>query len=149
MWETSDTAGEVTLNRSRLGLAAAALLCTIPGLARDAPAATPRTTRDRIYTTGQAERGKLVYKRACVQCHALAFYRGDIMKSWEDGSLLDLYDSIANTMPQANPGSLKRREYLEIVAYILSLNGMPAGGEELPARPDDLKGIRIRWRNKP
>jgi hypothetical protein len=56
---------------------------------------------------------------------------------------------VATTMPQSNPGSLKRREYLDLVAYILSLNDMPAGGEELPATPEALKKIVIKWRTKP
>jgi mono/diheme cytochrome c family protein len=138
----------VPLPRSRRVVCAALLLATQAEAAR-ARAAAPRTTRDRIYTAAQAERGKQAYMRACVQCHALEFYRGDIMKAWEGGSLHDFYESIATTMPLSNPGSLKRREYLDMVAYILSLNRMPTGEEDLPARPDDLKGIRIRWRNKP
>jgi hypothetical protein len=52
-------------------------------------------------------------------------------------------------MPQNNPGSPKRREYLDLLAYILSLNDMPAGGEELPATPEALKKIVIKWRTKP
>jgi mono/diheme cytochrome c family protein len=131
------------------GLAAAALLLATPAGAAGAKAAAPRTTRDRIYSAAQAERGKQAYMRACVQCHALEFYRGDIMKAWEGGSLHDFYESIATTMPLGNPGSLKRREYLDMVAYILSLNRMPSGDGDLPARPGDLKDIRIRWRNKP
>ena len=30
-------------------------------------------------------------------------------KSWEGATLLGLYESIATTMPQSNPGSLKPR----------------------------------------
>ena len=44
---------------------------------------------------------------------------------------------------------LKRREYLDLLAYILSLNDMPAGKEELPVAPDALKKIVIKWRTKP
>ena len=135
--------------QGRRGLAAAALLVTMaegPVLA-EAPAS--RTTRDRIFTAEQAERGKEVYKKACAPCHALDFYSGHTMKSWDGGSLSDLYAAISTLMPQGNPGSLKRREYLDILAYILSLNGMPPGGEELPAGAADLKPIRIKWRTKP
>ena len=63
--------------------------------------------------------------------------------------LLALYDSIATTMPPNNPGSLKRREYVTLLAYILALNDMPTGGEELPESPDVLGKILIKWRNKP
>ena len=130
-------------------LAAATALIVVqaaPGLAKEPPG---RTTRDRIYSAEQAERGKEVYKKACAPCHALDFYSGQAMKSWDGGALTDLYAAISTLMPQGNPGSLKRREYLDILAYILSLNGMPAGAEELPAGAADLKPIRIKWRTKP
>jgi mono/diheme cytochrome c family protein len=128
-------------SRWRLALLAAAAAAV-------APAAAPRTTRDRVYTAEQAARGKQVYQEACAQCHALDFYKGDTMKSWNGGSLSDLYDAVSVRMPPGNPGSLKRREYADIVAYILSLNGMPAGQEELSSRAADLKAIRIRWEVK-
>ena len=108
----------------------------------------PRTTRDRVYTTEQADRGKEVYKRACSQCHALDFYKGDAIKPWEDGTLEGMYDVVANLMPKDNPASLKRKEYVDVLAYILSLNGMPAGETELPSKAADLKAIRIKWRTK-
>jgi mono/diheme cytochrome c family protein len=107
-----------------------------------------RTTRDRIYTTEQADRGKEVYKRVCSQCHALDFYKGEAIKPWEDGTLEGMYDVIANLMPKDNPGSLKRKEYVDVLAYILSLNGMPAGDTEMPTKAADLKAIRIKWRTK-
>jgi len=143
-----DAPREVLLSRFRVGLAAAALLAVpaAPGRADETPA---RTTRDRVYTAEQAERGKDVYRRVCSQCHALDFYKGPVMKPWDGGSLEGLYDAVSRLMPQNNPGSLKRREYVDILAYILSLNGMPAGEEEMPTRAADLKAIRIKWRAKP
>jgi mono/diheme cytochrome c family protein len=140
----------VLLPLSRRGhTAAAALLVTVGAPAVLAQEPAPRTTRDRVYTAEQAERGKEVYKKACAQCHALDFYKGGTMKPWDGASLSGLYEAVSTLMPQSNPGSLKRREYVEILAYILSLNGMPAGEEELPSRAADLKAIRIKWRTKP
>jgi len=131
-----------------LFLLAAGILFATRAEGAGARAAAPRTTRDRIYSVEQADRGKQAYTRACVQCHALDFYGGDIMKPWDGGSLHDFYESIATTMPKGNPGSLKRREYVDMVAYILSLNRMPAGDRELSTRAADLKAIRIKWRTK-
>ena len=108
-----------------------------------------RTTADGVYTAEQSERGKESYKAACAGCHALDWYQGATMKAWDGAPLFNLYDVVATTMPQNNPGSLKRREYLDLLAYILSLNDMPAGGEELPATPEGLKKIVIKWRTKP
>jgi mono/diheme cytochrome c family protein len=107
-----------------------------------------RTTQDGVYTTDQAERGKESYKQACAGCHPLDYYQGPAMKPWNGASLFNLYDVVATTMPQNNPGSLKRREYLDLLAYILSLNDMPVGSEELPATPEALKKIVIKWRTK-
>jgi quinoprotein glucose dehydrogenase len=132
-----------TFVRRRLAALAAAVLCGFAG-AQEAP----RTIQERVYTAEQAERGKLVYKRVCADCHALDWYTGETMKPWDGAPLSDLYDLIAKTMPQNNPGSLKRRENLDILAYILSLNEMPPGGSELPAQPEALKKILIKWRKK-
>jgi mono/diheme cytochrome c family protein len=108
-----------------------------------------RTTRDGVYTVEQAEQGQETYKQACAACHPLDWYKTGVMKSWEGGTLLALYDSIATTMPPSNPGSLKRREYVTLLAYILALNEMPTGGEGLPESPEALGKILIKWRNKP
>lgn len=128
--------------------ASAALLVAVGAVAVAAAGTASRTSRDRVYTSEQASRGKQVYQRVCAECHALDFYRGDVMKAWDGGSMSDLYDAVSVMMPKSNPGSLKRREYLDILAYILSLNGMPPGEGELPFRPEDLKAIRIKWGSK-
>jgi mono/diheme cytochrome c family protein len=117
-----------------------------PALAEDPP---PRTTQDGVYTSKQAERGKEGYKQSCAGCHPLDWYRGGVMKSWDGAPLANLLDALSTTMPQNNPGSLKRREYLDLLAYILSLNDMPTGSEELPIPADDLRKIVVKWRSKP
>jgi mono/diheme cytochrome c family protein len=108
-----------------------------------------RTTQDGVYTTEQADRGKDGYAESCAGCHPLDWYRGAAIKPWNGAPLFNLYDAIATTMPQSNPGSLKPREYVDLLAYILSLNDMPAGTEALPTNPDGLKKILIKWRDKP
>ena len=128
--------------------AAAALLIGVGATTALSAGRPARTTRDRIYTVAQADRGKQAYIRACAECHALGVYGGNTLKSWEGGSLHDFYEWIATTMPKGNPGSLKRRQYADVVAYILNLNGMPAGEQELPSGAADLKAIRIKWRTK-
>ena len=131
--------------RARLALVATIGLGAMTAVAEE-PAS--RSTRDRIYTAEQADRGKEVYRRACAQCHALDLYKGDVMKSWDGATLSDLYDAVSTLMPKDNPASLKRKEYVDILAYIHSLNGMPAGDAEMPSKAADLKAIRIKWRTK-
>jgi S-disulfanyl-L-cysteine oxidoreductase SoxD len=132
-------------SRPRLALLALSL-----ALAREAAPAEPtRSTHDGVYTAPQAERGKQVYKRACVECHPLDWYRGEQMKSWEGAPLLGLYDLFRNRMPPENPGGLKRREYADIIAFVLSLNDQPAGREELSDQESSLTQIVYKGRNKP
>jgi hypothetical protein len=46
-------------------------------------------------------------------------------------------------MPKSAPGTLTRREYTQVTAYLLKMNGMPAGAGELPADSMALTRIRI------
>jgi hypothetical protein len=46
-------------------------------------------------------------------------------------------------MPEDNPGSLERQQYIDVLAYIFSLNAYPAGANDLPGDDDGLKKIKI------
>jgi hypothetical protein len=46
-------------------------------------------------------------------------------------------------MPSDNPGRLSRGQYTDMVAYLLQLNGMPAGQRRLSDDPKQLELIRI------
>jgi hypothetical protein len=46
-------------------------------------------------------------------------------------------------MPKNNPGSLTPEEYADVTAYILQLNGLPTGDEELPGDQAAARRIRI------
>jgi hypothetical protein len=50
---------------------------------------------------------------------------------WERRTVGDLYEHLVETMPEDDPGSLTATEYLEVVAYILRMNGFPEGPAEL------------------
>ena len=104
-----------------------------------------RSTLDGVFTAEQAERGRQTYARTCVQCHVLAWYTGEVLRAWEGRSLFDLFSVISTTMPENNPGSLKRRDYVDVIAYILSLNGMPAGDQDISTGSSRLRQILFRW----
>jgi hypothetical protein len=76
----------------------------------------------------------------------LDLYKGDVVKAWNGAPIYSIYEVIFTKMPQANPGSLKPREYVDILAYIFALNDQPAGKEELSAQPALLKEIKIQWK---
>ena len=48
-----------------------------------------------------------------------------------------------NTMPQSAPGSLSEETYADLVAYLLSEIGYPAGDEELSPDAAALEAIAI------
>ena len=58
--------------------------------------------------------------------------------NWETYSANNLVEQIRTTMPEDNPGSLMRQEYVDIVAYILKCNEVPFDGD-LPMDADALK----------
>ena len=134
---------------------ASVLVCTTQLLAQNG-AATSRTSADSSFTDAQAERGGQVFQRVCLECHArLDMANADFRLKWGGQTTFDLFKNISTTMPDNSPGILPRADYVDVVAYILKLNGVPAGAAEmvedsaamssakmtLPAPPSD----RLPW----
>jgi hypothetical protein len=96
------------------------------------------------YSESQARRGGGVFRKVCNECHESAEHAGPaFQKVWTGQTAFDLFELIRSTMPNDNPGRLKRQEYVDIVAYILSLNSYPAGKSVLPNTDDGLRAVRI------
>ena len=104
-----------------------------------------RTTLDGVYTSEQAALGRQTYQRVCSECHSLDYYSGATIRPWAGADVYSMYNLIRTQMPQNNPGSLRPREYVAMIAYILELNGMPAGGEALSSRRSELQSIVFKW----
>lgn len=103
-----------------------------------------RTTLSGVYTAEQATRGKDVYAGMCQSCHTAASHTGQVfVNNWNGKSLAELWVYITENMPKSEPGSLSNREYVLVLAYMLRVNGMPAGRDELRADPEALAQIRI------
>jgi mono/diheme cytochrome c family protein len=102
-----------------------------------------------VYSEAQAARGADNYRRYCSACHSTAGHSRDAFKStWSGRSAAELFDYLRMTMPNDNPGKLSARQYSDIVAYLLQLNGMPAGAQSLSADARQLDQIRIAiWSN--
>ena len=106
-----------------------------------------QTTLSGIYTEVQVTRGEETYYASCVSCHPKGTYAGLSFKTmWGDRPLSDLYDWILNKMPKNDPGTLTPEQSVEVIAYILKENGMPAGKTKMPADEAALKAIRIQLR---
>ena len=99
------------------------------------PTAPVATGAAPQYTAAQAVAGKTAFDADCAVCHGNTLTNGTMAPPlagesframWAGRSVRDLFDT-AKTMPPANPGSLSDQTYANIVAYILQVNGYPAG----------------------
>ncbi len=105
-----------------------------------------RQSTERVYSSEQALRGQTAYMQNCSACHQTDLsglaqapaLKGDaFLAMW--GRLGDLVDRTGTTMPPTAPGSLSPNTYLDIDAYILQMNGLPAGGRELQGTSPSLQ----------
>ncbi len=124
------------------GALLAALVTTSKVDAQTAPP-DPKTTKGRVYSAAQATRGEQTYMSTCVSCHPPSTYKGAVFLNWQGRTLGELLEFLTEKMPKNEPGSLSPKEYTQVVAYLLKLNGMPAGRVDLPSDPAALRGITI------
>ena len=116
-----------------------------------APAAT-RTNWDSVYSEEQAARGLQVYTRACAVCH-LDTLKGDSVSPtlvgpaffarFPDATALDMVTAIRSSMPQNAPDSLGDQAYVDLVSYLLKVNGNRPGPSELKTDVAELEKIII------
>jgi len=96
------------------------------------------------YANEQAVRGQQIYQTTCVRCHPPGQLDGENFEvGWNERRVFDLYSLLRNTMPQDKPGTLSDGEYLDVIAYLLQRNHVPASS--LALRPDTaaLREARI------
>jgi mono/diheme cytochrome c family protein len=125
----------------KLTLACFIFLASVP----TAPAqseAREKTVLDGVYSNAQAERGHGFYATYCGACHgnslegvsAPPLTGSRFIERWREGVLDPLYDFIRQRMPFGRPANAKPipdNEYLDILTYILKVNGYRAGESEL------------------
>jgi mono/diheme cytochrome c family protein len=108
---------------------------------------------DGVFTESQATRGEAVYTGACSICHGYRLNgapddpdmrstpplaRARFLRVWEGRSLATLLGYTQATMPEDNPDSLTEQDYVDVIAYMLAVGGMPPGDDELQ---DDLQSL--------
>jgi mono/diheme cytochrome c family protein len=111
-----------------------------------------KTTADGVYSDAQAKRGEAAYTQSCSSCHgpdltgldsAPSLSGPEFLTSWTDQTVDDLVERVRVSMPADAPGSLARPAVVDIVSFILSKNGFPAGAADLPTQSETLKAIKI------
>ncbi|NOW47536.1 mono/diheme cytochrome c family protein [Novosphingobium sp. SG751A] len=128
---------------SKLTLAGALTLAAVPAYAAG--------TANGVYTEAQAAEGAAVFAERCAMCHGkqaegtweVPALKGKFMGNWGRESLAALSDYLARAMPQFAPGTLEPKDNGRLVAYLLKINGHPAGAKPLPEDHAALAAIRI------
>lgn len=96
------------------------------------------------YANEQAVRGQQVYQTTCARCHPPGQLDGETFEvGWNERRVFDLYSLLTNTMPQDKPGSLRDDEYIDVIAYLLQRNHVPASSVALRADTASMRDARI------
>ena len=120
-----------------------ALVLSARAIAAQDPPDT-KSSMSGVFTAEQADKGQGLFSSLCVGCHTVSSHTGvPFKKRWNGETVWDLFDTIKETMPDDDPGSVKTEDVTMIVAFLLKANGMPAGKDELTAKEDQLKKIKI------
>lgn len=111
---------------------------------------TPRIWQG-VYTTAQAERGKAVFNTTCLRCHGEDLggttappLKGErFQSSWGGDVIESLFTKVRDTMPPNFGSTLEDQVKLDIVTYILQVNGFPTGATELRVGSADVASAQI------
>jgi mono/diheme cytochrome c family protein len=140
------------LRRCLFGVIVAAALCTAAASAALGQSAVSVSIWDGVYTEAQAKQGETAYFEYCVDCHgqdleglerAPALAGLGFMDKWNRAALRKLFEAVEQ-MPPDEPKTLTPQQYADVVAYLLSVNGVPAGSAALTADRSALGRIEIR-----
>lgn len=105
------------------------------------------------FTTAQVEAGKAVFGRICAACHSADLSGSEtapplmgegFANNWGRSRFDELFEFVSTEMPKSAPGTLDRDTYLRALAYVLSVNGLPAGGTELAPDDHGVIGLAVK-----
>ncbi|MGE0621366.1 MAG: hypothetical protein AB7I04_17320 [Pseudomonadales bacterium] len=113
------------LARFRVAVAMLAVLGALPAVADGL-----LTTEAGVYTKAQAKAGEDLFEEHCQLCHDDKYFR-PVLKRYDGQTAGVLFDVMAASMPESNPGGLLDGEYVDIMAYIFSRSRYPVGDEPL------------------
>src|SRR5258706_5395790 len=113
---------------------------TVAGLATGLVLLSGQQAPAAPYTAAQAAAGRTTYQAQCSSCHlpdlkgsgdAAPLAGSEFIDAWGRRSPRELLSFMQLTMPPASPGALSQEEYVNIAAFILQSNGVPAGNQPL------------------
>jgi mono/diheme cytochrome c family protein len=136
-------------------IVAAALACGALMALTQPISAQTKTVWDGVYTEQQAARGVASFASSCARCHG-AEPNGEegrsltgrpFWDSFRESTVDHLLDFVSKNMPNGAGGSLSADTYADLVAFILSRNGLPSGTAELTK--ESANGVQIIAKNGP
>lgn len=114
-----------------------------PAPTPEAAPSPPPAVAEGIFTDAQAGRGRSTFDEACSDCHTNSEFRGGaFQRNWGRRTVYSFYRTVRSTMPDDNPGGLDEQVYLDVVSYILRMNGHAPGSSELAA-DSPMRQVRI------
>ena len=124
----------------RVALVSACAALSVQSASHAQPGAAPGQLS---FTAAQVTSGEAEYKASCVDCHGPNLNDGEFggpplkgdafAAKWFKMPAGALVGYVHAAMPPDGPGRLPMGTYVEIVAYILSVNGVPLGTRDMPA----------------
>jgi mono/diheme cytochrome c family protein len=104
--------------------------------------ATP--DRDGWYTTQQAAAGAKAYKKSCASCHGATLQGGmgpglvgkPFWQAYGGKKVSTLWSSVHTQTPMMAPDSVPAKNSINIMAFLLQRNGVPAGATPLDDTAD-------------
>jgi mono/diheme cytochrome c family protein len=104
---------------------------------------------DGWYTSQQAAAGAKAYKKTCASCHG-ATLQGDMgpalvgkpfWQAYGGKKVSTLWSSVHTQMPMMAPNSVPAKNSINIMAFLLQKNGVPAGAAPLDDTVDLSKAL--------
>lgn len=105
------------------------------------------------YTKEQAQAGQQIFDSTCALCHgehlegkagpALSGQQFLSVSQFQKVTAYYFLHFMSKHMPLNAPGSLTKTQYLDLLAYLLEVNGYASGSHELTTDSAELKDIKI------
>lgn len=124
------------------------------GTAPEAAAPIPLVPLPAPYfSSAQAERGAGLFGELCAGCHGSGLDDGQFgpplrgasfASHWSGQPLSALGSYLQQRMPPAAPGRLSLEAYTDLLAYLLSQNGLASGTRDLPADSRSWEALAAR-----
>jgi mono/diheme cytochrome c family protein len=104
---------------------------------------------DGWYTSEQAAAGSKAYKKNCANCHGATLRGGmgpalvgkPFWRAYGGKKVSTLWSSVHTQMPMMAPGSVAATNSVNIMAFLLQKNGVPAGATPLDDTVDLSKAL--------